>query len=88
MAKKIVYTKQLADAVAKDAKGTILGKFHIVSSQTGKWAVVYHGTVRPLRSFITQKAAISFAKNYAVAKSIGQLVIHGEDGSITHRVSI
>jgi hypothetical protein len=87
MAKRSMYTKRLGGQVAKNAKGSIDGKFHIVSSQTGKWAVVSEGSVRPVRAFGTQKEAVTFAKKYAVERSAGEVVIHGKDGSIRDRIS-
>jgi hypothetical protein len=88
MAKKLIYTKRLGGAVAKDAKGSINKKFHIVSSQTGKWAVVSEGAIRPMRAFTTQRDAVTFAKQYAISKSAEEVVIHGKDGKIRNRISI
>lgn len=88
MAKKSIYTKSLGGAVARDAKGSIDGKFHVVSSQTGKWVVVSEGAIRPMRAFVTQKAALVFAKKYALSRSAGEVVIHDKDGKIRERVSL
>jgi hypothetical protein len=87
MAKASIYTKRLGGTVAKNAKGSIAKKFHIVSSQTGKWGVVSEGSSRPIRAFATQKAAVHFAKRYAVLKSVAEVVIHREDGRIRDRIS-
>jgi hypothetical protein len=87
MGNKSIYTKSLGYQVAENAKGSNDGKYHIVSSQTGKWAVVSEGSVRPVRSFASQKKAVTFAKQYAASKSAGEVVIHGKDGKIRDRIS-
>ena len=88
MARKSIYSKKLGGAVADSAKGSAPGKFHIISSQSGKWAVISDGTVRPVRAFYSRQKAGSFARQYALAQSAGEVVIHGEDGSIENRISV
>lgn len=88
MAGKSVYTKSLGFAVAKGAKGSAHGKFHVISVGADKWAVVSEGMIRAIRAFSSQEAAVSFAKQYAISKAAGELVIHARDGSIMNRISV
>jgi hypothetical protein len=88
MAKRSIYTKSLGGAVARGAKGSAHGKFHIISSGSDKWAIVLEGAIRPVRAFASQQAAVSFATQYAVSKSPGEVVIHGKDGSIINRIPV
>ena len=45
MAKRLLYTKRLGAIVAKDAKGSADGKFHVILSLSNKWVVVVDGKV-------------------------------------------
>lgn len=88
MAKKLTYTKTLGNAVSSAARDIKIGKYHVISAQTGRWAVVSEGATRPMRAFATQRAAVTFAKQYVVSNSTGEVVIHAKDGKIRDRITI
>jgi hypothetical protein len=88
MAKRSIYTKQLGRAVARDAKHPMSGIYHVVSAQSEKWSVVSDGTVKPIRSFATRNAAVSFAKKYASINSSGEVIVHGRDGKVNKRMPV
>lgn len=87
MAKRLLYTKRLGAIVAKDAKGSADGKFHVILSLSNKWVVVVDGKVKPVKAFTTQKEAVSFAEQSAILKSFKEVVVHGEDGTISNIIS-
>ncbi len=88
MADRSMYTKSLGQAVANRAKGSGQGKFHIISSGTAKWVVVPEGAVKPIRSFLSRKSAVTFALEYAVTQAASEIVVHGKDGSIANRIAV
>jgi len=87
MANKSIYTRKLGETVARNAKRTIKGKYHLIPLLSDKWAVVSNGRIRPIKSFTTQKQAVSFVKKFATPKFIIHVHIHGKDGRIKESMS-
>jgi hypothetical protein len=87
MAKKSIYTKRLGSVVARNARSSSSGRYHVIPSHTAKWNVVSEGSVKPVKTFTTKDQAVSFAKQVAVARHAGEVIIHGVDGRILNRVS-
>ncbi len=86
MSKKKFYTKALGRKVAFNAKRTDIKRFHVVLSDSQKWAVVADGSTRASKIFSTKIGAINFAKEYAT-KSHGDVVVHSKTGEIDKLVS-
>ncbi len=86
MAKKGFYTRKLGAEVASRAQKSQTGRYHVISGESQKWAVVSEGSIRPTRSFNTQKDAVDFAKRSASRKS-GEVIIHGRTGQIRNMTS-
>ena len=87
---KITYTPSLGRVIARGAKRSRVGRYHVISSisNDGKWTLVSEGSTKPIRVFPTKNAAVSFARRAGVGKKTGYVVIHGEDGRIQDRVSL
>lgn len=88
MEEKTIYTRKLGIAVARKARNSSSGIFHIIPSHTDKWGVVAEGSVRPLRAFSSKNQAIMFAKRYVLLRKAGEIVVHGADGSVLTRVKV
>jgi hypothetical protein len=85
MAKKTMYTKKLGDVVAKNAKSSSSGRYHVIqSSSSKKWGVVSEGSIKPVKAFEDKNQAVSFAISKATAVEV---IVHGVDGRILNRVS-
>lgn len=82
MVKKSLYTKQLGSRVARNASPAFAkGRYHVICGVSNKWSVVAHGRVRPVKNFLTQTEAISFAKKTA-QKLTGTVIVHAKTGQI------
>ena len=88
MIEKSIYTPKLGEIIARKAKGNDASKYHVVHILMNKWAVVSHGSLKPVKAFTTQDEAVSFAKQYATSKSAGEIVVHGIDGRIMSRLAV
>lgn len=87
MSKKLIYTKKLGANVASAAKSESIGKYHVISTSLNeKWAVVPKGSVHAIRSFTTQKDAVSFARETAMKKN-GEVVVHRKNGEVKIKYS-
>ena len=86
MAIKSLYTKKLAVTLAKNAEIINSGRYHVISGTATRWVVVTEGSVRPIKSFPTQRQAVSFAKQTA-SKKTGEVFIHGRTGQIRDMIS-
>lgn len=75
-----MYITQLAKVIARAGRPSIPGKFHIIFSISGKWDVVLHGTNRAIRSFVTRREAISYARQKAEAKQVNEIIVHDKTG--------
>jgi hypothetical protein len=80
MPEKSLYTKKLGSAVAKATRRNA-GRYHVISRDSNRWAVVSEGSVRATKAFDTRRAAILFAKKAAMEKT-GEVYIHGRRGDI------
>ncbi len=89
VSKRIIYNPTLGQVVARGAKRSRSGRFHVISSisDLGKWTLVSEGSTRPLRVFSTKNAAISFAKRTSLGRYNGEVIVHGQDGSIQNKIS-
>lgn len=85
----ITYTPSLGRVIAKGARRSRTGRFHVISSisDAGKWSLVSEGATKPIRVFTTKNAAVSFVKKSETGKKMGYVVIHSSDGRIQDRVS-
>lgn len=81
MSKKKVYTKRLGRKVAINAKPKNSHKYHVVSSESQKWAVVADGKIKASKVFLDQINAINYAKEIA-GKIDGEVVIHKKTGEV------
>lgn len=88
MAEKTIYTRKLGIAVARRARNSRSGTFHIIPSRLDKWGVVPEGSFESLRTFKTRIEAISYVKSSVLHGKAGQIVIHGTDGRVTRRVTV
>ncbi len=87
MANKSFYTKKLGEIVARYASPSFLrGRYHVISGMSGKWAVVPGGHVKPIKSFVTQSEAISYAKESAL-RTTGEVIIHSKTGQMRDKIS-
>jgi hypothetical protein len=88
--KKIVYNPFLGKIVARGARRSRVGRFHIISSvsDAGKWSLVLEGSTRPIKVFSTKNAAVSFAKKYEArsARYLGEVIIHSKDGQTENKI--
>ena len=90
VSKRIIYNPSLGKVVARGAKRSRSGRFHVISSisDLGKWTLVSEGSIRPLRVFSTKNAAISFAKRSSLGRrDMREVIVHGQDGSIQNKIS-
>jgi Uncharacterized protein conserved in bacteria (DUF2188) len=85
----ITYTPSLGRVIAKGAKRSRIGRFHVISSisDEDKWSLVSEGSTKPIRDFTTKDAAVSFVRKSDVGR-IGYVVIHSRDGRIQDRVTL
>ncbi len=86
MAKKSLYTKKLGAQVASRAQDVNAGRYHVISGESKKWTVVPAGSVRPVKSFSSQKDAVDFAKQTAL-KETGEVIVHAKTGKIRDTIS-
>jgi hypothetical protein len=87
----ITYTPSLGRVIAKGARRSRTGIFHVISSisNDGKWNLVSEGSTKPIRVFTTKNAAVSYLRKSDTGKKIGgYIVIHGKDGRIQDRVTL
>jgi hypothetical protein len=87
MPRKALYTKKLGNEVAKQAKGGIIVKYHIILSKADRWEVVSKGSVKPIKAFSTKNAALFYLKQCAESKHIEEVIIHEASGSIIEKLS-
>lgn len=87
--KEVVYNSSLGRVIARGARQSRMGRFHVISSisNEGKWSLVSEGSKKPIRAFTTKNAAVSFAKRSNVGRSEGHVIIHGKDGRIQNKIS-
>ena len=76
MAQKSIFTEELAELVASNARGDVELVYHVEPHYYGGWAVRKHGARRAVRVFKTEKEATAFGKKYALSKSAAELAIH------------
>lgn len=83
------YTQRLGRVVARETKAPgRLRRFHVISSNSGSgWSVVHEGSVRSIKGFKTQKAAIGYATRL-VSKSAREVFVHGRDGRIENKIAV
>lgn len=86
MAKKSLYTKKLGAKVASRAQSVSPGRYHVISGEAKKWTVVSGGSVRPVKSFSSQREAVDYAKQNA-SKKTGEVIVHGKTGKIRDMIS-
>ncbi len=87
MIKKATYTKALGARVASAARPENSGIYHVISTTlSDKWAVVPKGKVHAIKSFSTQKEAVTFARLTASKKN-GEVVVHGKSGFVRTKIS-
>jgi hypothetical protein len=86
MVKKSLYTRKLGRAVAKNAQPVSSGRYHVISGEAKKWAVVPEGSVHAVKAFSTKKDAVTYAKRSALKKT-GEVIIHERTGQIRDRIS-
>jgi hypothetical protein len=88
--KIITYTPSLGRVIAKGAKRSRTGRFHVISSisDEGKWSLVSEGSTKPIRVFTTKNAAVSYVRHSETGRKIGYVVIHSKDGRIQDRVTL
>lgn len=86
----ITYTPTLGRVIAKGARRSRSGRFHVISSisDEGKWSLVSEGSTKPIRVFTTKNAAVSFLRRSDAVRKIGYVVIHSRDGRIQDRVTL
>jgi hypothetical protein len=87
MVKTSIYTKELGRLIAQSAKNRSLKKYHIIP-WNNKWGVVPGNSFRATKTFPTVQQAVSFARKLAVSKQAQELVVHGNDGLVTKRISL
>jgi|LakMenEpi03Aug12_release.lakeMendotaPanAssembly.Ray.scaffolds.fasta_scaffold478988_2 hypothetical protein len=85
---KSIYTRRLGSVVAKIAKGHPSGKFHVIASNTKRWAVVSKGSIRPIKAFTSKTQALTFAKRFAISKHGAEVIVHSIDGQVLDRVAV
>jgi hypothetical protein len=89
--KKLVYSPSLGKAIARAARRSRVGRYHIISSVSdgGRWGVVLDGSTKPIKVFSTKEAAIDFAKNYEArsTKYLGEVIVHNKNGLIEGKIS-
>lgn len=83
---KSIYTKKLADLITSDVKGLKELRCCVIPSLYGGWSVVRRDRQRAIRVFDTQKAAVAFAKKYAIARAAAALTIFDEKGTVKKRI--
>lgn len=86
MIKKSLYTKRLGAKVAHRANSLSTGRYHVISGEAEKWAVVSEGSVHPVKSFSLKKDAVEYAKQTA-SKKTGEVIVHGKTGQIKDMIS-
>ncbi len=86
METKKFYTKALGKKVAANAKYADSKRYHVISSESEKWAVVADGSTRASKIFTTKQGAIKFAEENATQLN-GEVVVHSKTGGIDHMVS-
>ena len=86
MERKRMYTKKLGAKVAKSAQPQIAIRYHVISAESSKWAVVSEGSTRAMKAFITKDQAVNFAKDTA-SKKTGEVIIHAVSGQIADTIS-
>jgi hypothetical protein len=89
MSKYIAYSDRLGEIVASRAKQKKLSRFHVISSSDkNAWTVVKENSLRSIRRFSTQKAAIAFAKQYAQPSSVDKVIVHDKYGRVQSVIAI
>lgn len=84
----IRYTPSLGRVIARAAKRSRTGRFHVIPSisDEGKWSLVSEGSTSPVRIFTTKDAAVGFVKKSSFGK-MGFVVIHNKDGQVQNTIS-
>lgn len=72
--------------MAMSAKVRGSGRYHVISGDAESWSVVPEGSVRPLRAFTNQTAAVHFAKLTA-SKKTGEVIVHARSGQVRNMIS-
>jgi hypothetical protein len=89
--KKLIYNPSLGKIIARAARRSRVGRYHIISSlsDAGKWSLVLEGSTKPIKVFSTKEAAIDFAKKYEARTtgSLGEVIIHSKDGQTENKIS-
>lgn len=86
MEKKSIYTRELGAAIAREARST-RRVLHIISGFRDKWGVFSNGRERSIKTFASQREAVSFAKKYAGEKEFEEIVVHTKEGKLKEIIS-
>ncbi len=78
---KLIYNSNLGRAVARAARRSRARRFHVISANRGKWALVSEGSVEVIKYFVTPKEAIDYAIKSRIGDDTGSIIVHSEDGS-------
>ncbi|MEX2513644.1 MAG: DUF2188 domain-containing protein [Cyclobacteriaceae bacterium] len=81
MERKKFYIKALGKKAAANAKHADSKRYHVISSDSEKWAVVADGSTRASKIFTTKLGAIKFAEENAT-KQNGDVAVHSKTGGI------
>jgi hypothetical protein len=81
-ASKLIYNSNLGRAIARAARRSRARRFHVISANRGRWALVAEGSVEVIKYFVTPKEAIDYAKKSRIGHdNSGSIIVHSEDGS-------
>lgn len=86
--RKVLYTRSLGKKVANGALPKKISKIHIITAEYDKWSVVLEGSTRSVKSDLSKKEALEFAKKIASSKSAELIVIHDKAGRSSKRLKV